>query len=392
MIRTHERALTYSRRTLLAGTLVAATSAQLAKATHMSSTPSATPASGGSEFGTLNGKTVEQYTLGNANGMSVNVITYGAAIQSLSVPDATGELANVVTGFNTMEAYVDFSDYFGAIVGRYANRIANRTFTLDGQDYTLPANNGPNSLHGGDVGFDKRIWSASDASDSSVTMTYLSPDGEEGYPGNLTVAVTYTVTDANELQIDYHATTDALTVLNLSNHAYFNLAGEGSGSIYDHELQINASAFTPVDETLIPTGELTPVAGTPFDFMATKPIGQDIRDGSSQQLLIGQGYDHNFVLDRPDETSLIEAAVLADSASGRTMTVSTTQPGIQLYTGNFLTGMFAGTSGRVYRQGDALCLETQHFPDSPNQPDFPSTELGPDDVFESRTVYAFGTA
>jgi len=347
-------------------------------------------------FGEVADGPVEKYTLSNDNGLSVSILTYGAIIQSLKVPDRNGYAADVVLGFDTIQEYVDKSPYFGAVVGRYANRIAKGTFELDGETYTLAINNDPNSLHGGTQGFDKHLWTAEEIQDTggpSLKLTRVSPDGEEGYPGTLTVSVTYTLTASNELRIEYEATTDKLTVLNLSNHSYFNLAGEGSGNIFDQTLQLNASHFTPVDDTLIPTGEIAPVAGTPFDFRVAKPIGQEIRDGSSEQILIAHGFDHNFVLDRPapDDTSMIVAAVATDPASGRVLTVSTDQPGVQFYSGNFLDGSFAGKSGNVYRQGDAFCLETQHFPDSPNQPDFPSTELAPGDTFSSTTVFAFST-
>jgi aldose 1-epimerase len=363
----------------------------------LSQTPDASPAAGevvSEPFGEVDEGAVEKYTLTNSSGMEVSVLTYGATVQSILVPDRNGTLGNVVLGFGTIEEYVEKSPYFGSIVGRYANRIANGEFELDGQVYKLAINNEPNSLHGGDKGFDKVLWEAEDVSGpdgQAIALTRTSPDGEEGYPGNLTVTVTYTLTENNELRIDYTAETDDLTVLNLSNHSYFNLAGEGSGSIFDHELQLNASNFTPVDETLIPTGEIAPVAGTPFDFTTAKPIGQDIRDGSDPQIVIGRGYDHNFVLDGWTEgnTNQNVAAMVTEPTSGRVLTVTTDQPGLQFYSGNFLDGTFAGTGGKVYRQGDGFCLETQHFPDSPNQPDFPSTELAPGETFTSATVFAF---
>jgi aldose 1-epimerase len=361
-------------------------------------TPEASPVAGpgitSEPFGEVDGQAVERYTLTNSSGMSVAILTYGATVQSIMVPDRDGTLANVALGFDNLESYATESPYFGAIVGRYANRIANGQFELEGQTYELAINNEPNTLHGGDVGFDNVIWTATEVESPdgpSLELTYTSPDGEEGYPGTLDVTVTYTVTEANELRIEYHATTDAPTVVNLSNHTYFNLAGEGSGSIYEHELQLNASSFTPVDSTLIPTGEIAPVSGTAFDFTSPHPIGERIRESSDEQIMIGLGYDHNFVLDRetPDDTTLIEAAVVIEPATGRTMTVSTTEPGIQFYSGNFLNGSIAGPSGQAYRQGDGFCLETQHFPDSPNQPDFPTTELRPGEEFTSTTVYAF---
>jgi len=345
-------------------------------------------------FGEVDGEAVERYTLTNDNGMEVSILTYGAIVQSIMVPDRDGAIGDVALGFDNIEDYVEMSPYFGAIVGRYANRIAEGTFELEGETYELAINNDPNTLHGGEQGFDKVIWTAEeiDGPDgSALALSYTSQDGEEGYPGTLDVTVMYTVTQDDELRIEYAATTDAPTVINLSNHSYFNLAGEGSGSIFDHELQLNAANYTPVDETLIPTGEIAPVEGTAFDFTTAHPIGDDIRDASDEQIVIGLGYDHNFVLDRdaPDDTSMIEAAVVTEPATGRVMTVSTTEPGIQFYSGNFLNGAFGGKSGQTYRQGDGFCLETQHFPDSPNQPEFPTTELRPGEEFSSTTVYAF---
>jgi len=347
-------------------------------------------------FGDANGQPVEKYTLTNANGMAVAILTYGATVQSITVPDRDGNPGNVALGFDTLESYMTESPYFGAIVGRYANRINDGTFTLEGETYELAINNDPNTLHGGDEGFDNKVWTATEGGtpeSPSLQLAYTSPDGEEGYPGTLDVTVTYTVTDTNELKIEYHATTDAPTVVNLSNHTYFNLAGEGSGAIYAHQLQLTAANYTPVDETLIPTGEIAPVAGTAFDFTAPHLIGERIRDANDAQIMIGLGYDHNFVLDRdsPDDTSLLEAAIVTEPTTGRTMTVTTTEPGIQFYSGNFLNGSISGPAGQAYRQGDGFCLETQHFPDSPNQPDFPSTELRPDEEFTSTTIYAFGT-
>jgi aldose 1-epimerase len=362
--------------------------------------PGASPVAGSGivqeSFGEVEDGPVDKYTLSNDNGMEVSILTYGAIVQSLKVPDRNGYAVDVVLGFDNIQDYVDKSPYFGAVVGRYANRIANGTFELDGETYTLAINNDPNTLHGGEKGFDKRIWTAEEVDSpdgQAIALSYTSPDGEEGYPGTLEVTVTYTLTANNELRIDYTATTDKLTVLNLSNHSYFNLAGAGSGSVFDQELQLNASNYTPVDETLIPTGEIAPVAGTAFDFTTAKTIGQDIRDGSNEKTVFGRGYENKFLVDRasPVETSLFGAAIASDPESGRTLTVSTDQPGIQFYSGNFLDGTFAGKDGRVYRQGDAFCLETQHFPDSPNQPDFPSTELAPGDTFNSTTVFAFST-
>ncbi len=385
---------------LLLGLALVFTSTASAALAQPDASPVASPVAGpgiaSEPFGEVDGQPVERYTLTNANGMQVSILTYGATVQSIMAPDRDGTIANVALGFDNIEDYDTISPYFGSIVGRYANRIAEGAFTLDGETYELAINNDPNTLHGGDEGFDNKIWTAEEvesADGPAVAFSYTSPDGEEGYPGTLDVTVTYTLTGNDEIRIDYAATTDAPTVINLSNHTYFNLAGEGSGPIYDHELQLNASNYTPVDETLIPTGEIAPVAGTAFDFTTPLPIGERIRDASDEQIVIGLGYDHNFVLDRdaPDDTSMIQAAEVMDPASGRVMTVSTTEPGIQFYSGNFLNGAFGGPSGQTYRQGDGFALETQHFPDSPNQPDFPSTELRPGEEFTSTTVYAFST-
>lgn len=401
----HSRKL--SRRSVVAGS--AAGAAALATLNHRGiamasaqSTPAAgaTPGAAGltsAPFGTLNGKDVELYTLTNANGMSVNLMTYGAAIQSIMVPDRDGEMANVALGFDNIEDYAAKSPFFGATIGRYANRIALGQFELNGETYQIAINNDPNTLHGGNRGFDKYVWDAEDVSGDdgpAVTFSRLSPDGEENYPGNLQVSVTYTLTDDDELRLDYSATTDATTVINLTNHCYFNLAGEGTSNILDHVMQLNASQYTPVDATAIPVGGIQPVAGTAFDFTTPKPIGQDIRDGSDEQIVLGRGYDHNWVLDREegDLTTLFDAGNVTDPGSGRMVTCLTTEPGLQFYSGNFLDGTYAGTGGGVYRQGDAFTLETQHFPDSPNQPDFPTTVLEPGDEFASTTVYRFGVA
>ena len=336
---------------------------------------------------------VDRYTLTNARGMRVRVLTYGGILQSVEVPGRDGATANVALGFGSVTGYVEHPDpYFGAIIGRYGNRIAGGRFTLDGVTRHLPVNNGPNSLHGGTAGFDKRIWAATPArngNEASLTLTHVSPDGDQGFPGTLTVTVTYTLTRDNGIRIDYRATTDAPTVVNLTNHSYFNLAGEGSGDVYGHLLQLNAADYTPVDADLIPTGQIAPVAGTALDFRSQTAIGARIRSGETQLLYAG-GYDHNWVLDGVPGSGLKVAAQVVEPVSGRLLTVHTTEPGLQFYSGNFLDGTFAGTGGRAYRQGDGLALETQHFPDSPNQPGFPSTVLTPGDTYRSTTVLQFG--
>ncbi|MFD7505075.1 aldose epimerase family protein [Streptomyces sp. NPDC059850] len=344
-------------------------------------------------FGTLaDGTKVDRWTIENGR-TRLSVLSYGGVVQSLEIPDRHGRRANVSLGFTDLDAYVASSPYFGALIGRYGNRIARGAFSLDGKAYQLPVNDGPNSLHGGDKGFDKRVWSVEPfrkGADVGLTLRRVSPDGEMGYPGQLTVRVDYTLTPAGDFRIDYEATTDKATVVNLTNHTYYNLAGEGSGSIYDHRLQIAASRYTPVDKTLIPTGELAKVAGTPFDFRRAKEIGRDIRD-AHQQVLYGQGLDHNFALDKGLTRRPEHIVTVTEPESGRVMKIATTEPGVQLYSGNFLTGTFAGTSGQVYRQGDGFCLETQHFPDSPNQPAFPSTVLRPGATYRSTTVHSFST-
>ena len=341
-------------------------------------------------FGTApSGEAVELMTLRNARGVELRAMTYGAIIVSLKVPDRAGQLGDVVLGYDSLAGYVKSSPYFGAIVGRYGNRIARGKFTLDGKTYTLAVNNGPNALHGGLKGFDKVVWSADTIrmlEGVGIRFSYVSKDGEEGYPGTLTTTVTYTLTDSNEVHIAYEATADKATPVNLTQHTYFNLAG--TGDILAHVLTLNADRFTPVDSTLIPTGDLAPVAETPFDFTAPHAVGERI-GADNQQLKFGGGYDHNFVLTRAD-TGLAPAAVLKEPTSGRVLEMRTTEPGVQFYSGNFLDGTLSGKGGMVYAHRTGLCLETQHFPDSPNQAAFPNTIVRPGETYRSRTVWRFG--
>jgi len=315
-------------------------------------------------------------------------MTYGGIVVSIKVPDRAGKPGDVVLGFDSSDKYVTGnSPYFGAIIGRYANRIAHGEFKLDGKTFSIPKNNGENSLHGGTRGFDKVVWSGRPIQ-NGVELKYLSKDGDQGFPGNLDATVRYTLA-GSELRIEYSATTDKDTVVNLTSHSYFNLAGEGSGDVLGQRVKINASKFTPVDSTLIPTGELKLVAGTPFDFTKAEAIGARI-DGDDEQLRRGKGYDHNWVLDRKGDGELFEAASAEDPASGRTLRVSTTEPGVQFYTGNFLDGTLAGKAGHAYGRRSAFCFETQHFPDSPNHPNFPSTKLKPGQRYHTVTVFQFG--
>ncbi len=337
---------------------------------------------------------IQFYTLKNADGMTVRITNYGAIIMSIVVPDRDGNMADVALGYNDIASYTNAVDkpYFGAVVGRYGNRIAKGKFTIDDQEYSLAINNPPNSLHGGIIGFDKVIWNGSvDDEANAVTLTYLAKDGEEGYPGNLNCSVTYRLTDTNAIEIDYLATTDKATPINLTQHTYFNLKGEGEGTILGHELMINARRFTPVDATLIPTGKTPAVQGTPFDFTTAKPIGRDIA-AENEQLKFGAGYDHNWVLDKGGQTGeMTLAATVYEPKSGRVLEVSTTEPGIQFYCGNFLDGRLIGKSGKSYVHRGGFCLETQHYPDSPNQPNFPSTILKPDDEYATKTIFKFST-
>ena len=333
------------------------------------------------------------YTLKNSSGVTVTATNYGAIITSIVVPDRSGNMGDIALGYNTVEDYINAVDkpYFGAIVGRYGNRIAEGKFTIDGEQYTLAVNNGANHLHGGVTGFDKVVWDAKPLGASAIEFSYKARDMEEGYPGNADVNVIYTLTDDNELRVDYHGTTDKPTHLNLTQHTYFNLKGEGHGTILDHDLMINGSKFTPVDSGLIPTGELRNVADTPFDFTTAKPIGRDIATGD-EQLEFGGGYDHNWVLDKGgNEGELTLAARLSEPTTGRVVEVYTTEPGLQFYSGNFLDGRLTGKSGKPYVHRGGLCLETQHFPDSPNQPNFPSTLIRPGEDYKTTTVFKFST-
>ncbi len=343
------------------------------------------------DFGVApSGEPVERYTLTNTRGMRMRVLTYGAVIQTLEVPDRHGELANVVLGLATLDGYT-VDPYFGAVVGRYGNRIANAQFTLDGQTYQLSANNAGNTLHGGAVGFSERVWTAEPLRRGrtvGLRLQLLSEDGDQGFPGNLSATVTYRLLNSNAVRIRYRATTDAATVVNLTQHSYFNLLGEGNGTIYGHRLRIPADRVTVVNAALIPRGRHADVTGTPFDFREFKPIGRDIRQ-AHPQIQFARGYDHNFVLNGDDGMHL--AARVVEPETGRVLTVRTEEPGVQFYSGNFLNGAIVGIGGNAYRQGDGFALETQHFPDSPNQPTFPSTVLRPGEVYDTRTTWKFST-
>jgi aldose 1-epimerase len=341
-------------------------------------------------FGSLaDGTSIERYTLRNSHGMQAQIATYGGILTSLTAPDRHGTYADVVLGYDTLAGYLQASPYFGALIGRYGNRIAKGRFSLDGHEYTLAANNGPNALHGGLKGFDKVVWTAAKTQVTSqgpeLTLTYRSKDGEEGYPGNLSVTARYTLTEDDALRLDYTATTDKATVLNLTQHSYFNL--RGTGDILGHVLQIHANRFTPIDDTLIPTGELRAVAGTPFDFRIPTAIGARI-DMNDAQLKFGKGYDHNWVIDPPHGAATLQATVY-EPETGRVLEVLSPEPGFQFYSGNFLDGSIVGKGGRRYARRAAFCVEPQHFPDSPNHPAFPSTVLKPGDTYHNTIIYRF---
>ncbi|MGW2863879.1 aldose epimerase family protein [Streptomyces sp. NPDC001205] len=380
-----------SRRTVLAAGAAGLAATTVLGAGTAQAAPRRSPSK--KHFGTLaDGTAVDVWTVSNG-GTRLQVLSWGGVVHALDVPDRHGCSTNIALGFDNLADYVAKSPYFGGLIGRYGNRIAAGRFTLDGHTYQLPLNDGANSLHGGTKGFDKQMWRVEGftrGSDTGLVLTRVSPDGEMGYPGTLKVRVTYTLTARGAWRIDYEATTDRPTVVNLTSHTYFNLSGEGSGSVYDHTLELAAGRYTPVDAGLIPTGELARVAGTPFDFRRAKPIGRDIREGD-EQLVRAKGFDHNWVLDKGISASPDYALTLADPASGRVMRMYTTEPGLQFYSGNFLDGTLVGTSGHTYRQGDALCLEAQHFPDSPNHPSFPSTVLRPGTTYRTSTVHAFST-
>jgi aldose 1-epimerase len=345
-----------------------------------------------SDFGkTKEGEPVELYTLTNKNGLVAKITNYGGIVTELHVPDKNGQLGDVALGFKDLDGYLAGHPYFGALIGRYGNRIAKGKFTLDGKEYTLATNNDPNHLHGGETGFDKVVWTAEpkETKDGpSLKLTYVSKDGEEGYPGTLNTTATYTLTNDDELRIDYEATTDKPTVLNLTNHSYFNLAGENAGTIHDHEMQIFADRYTPVDATSIPTGELAPVKGTPFDFTTPHKIGERIEQTGGSPV----GYDHNFVLSphaNKKAGGLPLAVRVSEPTSGRVMEIYTDQPGVQFYTGNYLDGTLKGKAGKPYAFRNGFCLETQHFPDSPNRKNFPSTELRPGQTYRTSTIHKF---
>jgi len=348
------------------------------------------------DFGTMpDGTRIEALTLTNNRGMKATVITLGASVQSVIVPDRNGKLADVALGYDTLQGYLTKPNYFGATVGRVANRIAKGQFTFHGKQYQVPVNDGPNSLHGGTKGFDKVVWqvvSTSDGPSAKVVLRYVSPNGDQGYPGTLTTTATYSLDEKDDLSVDYHATTDAPTVVNISNHTYWNLAGEGSPrGAMGLLMTIPADEFTPTDSTAIPTGEFRKVDGTPFDFRKATPIGLRVRDGKSDQLRYGRGYDHNWVVSRSKVAAPRMMARVEDPVSGRVMEVWSRQPGLQFYSGNFLDGTITGKAGHIYREGDAIVLEAQAFPDTPNHPNFGSVELDPGQSYDNHITFRFST-
>ena len=391
--------MTFASRSLLAVAAGAALASALACASTPASVPALSPASAQrsvtkSTFGHApDGTPVDAYTLRNAHGVEVRAITYGGIITSFRAPDRTGHFDDIVLGYDSLPPYLNGTSYFGAIIGRYGNRIGGARFTLDGSTYTLAANNGPNNLHSGIKAFDKVVWGAEPfRTDTSVglVLTYTSANGEEGFPGTLRSRVTYTLTDRDDFRVDYQATTDKATPVNLTQHTYWNLAGAGTRDILGHLLTLNASTITPVDSGLIPTGEMASVQGTPFDFRTPTAIGARI-GANDVQMKYGNGYDHNFVIDRGGRAGLVHAARVEEPSTGRTLDIFTTEPGIQFYSGNFLDGT-PGKEGRPYRRNYGFALETQHYPDSPNKPNFPSTILRPGQEYRSRTVFTFGAS
>lgn len=350
----------------------------------MKSTPTSVP------FGTADGKPVTLYTLKNAQGSEAKIMNYGGIVQSLKVADRTGKRDDVVLGYDNVDGYIKVTPYFGCLVGRYGNRIGGAKFTLDGQTYTLATNNGPNSLHGGIKGFDKVVWNVVKATGNSLELQYLSKDGEEGFPGNLNVTAVYTLTDDNALKLTFHATTDKATVVNLTHHSYFNLKGQGNGDILGHEVYINADKTTPVDSTLITTGEFADVTGTPFDFRKPTAIGARI-DDPNPVLQYGPGYDHNWVVNQAKPGELTLQARVTEPTTGRVMEVWSDEPGLQFYAGNFLDGTITGKGGKVYQKRTGFCMEPQHYPDSPNKPQFPSVVLRPGQTYQNTIIYKFST-
>ncbi len=338
-------------------------------------------------FGEADGQPVSLYTLRNSKGAEAKIVNYGGIVQSLTMPDRSGKFEDIVLGYDKVDDYIKVTPYFGCLVGRYGNRIGGAKFTLDGQTYPLAANNGPNSLHGGVKGFDKVVWNVVNATANSLELQYFSKDGEEGFPGNLNVTAIYTLTDDNELKLTFAATTDKATVVNLTHHSYFNLAGQGKGDILGHEVYINADKTTPVDSTLITTGGFADVTGTPFDFRKPTAIGARINDPDTQ-LQYGPGYDHNWVINKPAGKLALQARVY-EPTSGRVMEVLSDEPGLQFYAGNFLDGTITGKGGKVYQKRTGFCMEPQHYPDSPNKPNFPSVVLRPGEKYKNTIIYKF---